>query len=70
MTLKEIREKGGLSQAKLAEASGVPQQTISAVESGTRSPGAEVLYKLARALGVTMDELYGGEKHDHPNDDE
>lgn len=57
--LKTAREKAKLSQKQLAELSKVPQQTISAIESGTRgNPGADTLYRLANALGMTMDELY------------
>ena len=57
--LKEAREKAGLSQKQLAELSKVPQQTISAIESGDRkNPGAETLYLLSAALGKKMDDLY------------
>lgn len=57
--LKEAREKAGLSQKQLAELSRVPQQTISAIESGERkSPGADTLYLLSSALGKKMDDLY------------
>lgn len=57
--LKTARENARLSQKQLAELSKVPQQTISAIESGTRgNPGADTLYRLANALGMTMDELY------------
>lgn len=38
--LKELREKKGLSQAELAEKSGIKQQTISLIENGKRqNPG-------------------------------
>lgn len=60
--LKEKRLEKGLSQKKLEELSGVPQQTISAVESGDRMPGADTLYALACALGTTMDSLYMPDK--------
>lgn len=36
MTLKELREAKGLTQAKLAKASGVPQPVISAYERGAK----------------------------------
>ncbi|WP_169276396.1 helix-turn-helix domain-containing protein [Bifidobacterium moraviense] len=36
MTLKELREAKGWTQAKLAEVSGVPQQVISAYERGAK----------------------------------
>lgn len=36
MTLRELREAKGWTQAQLAEASGVPQQVISAYERGAK----------------------------------
>ncbi len=60
--LKDAREEKKLSQKKLAELSGVPQQTISAIESGAReNTGADTLYRLATALDKKMDDLYRNE---------
>ncbi len=56
--LREAREEAGLTQKQLAELSNVPQQTISAIESGSRMPGADTLYNLASALHKRMDDLY------------
>jgi len=57
--LKEKREERKLSQYQLAALSGVPQQTISAIESHKRvNPGVETLYPLARALNCLVDDLY------------
>jgi transcriptional regulator with XRE-family HTH domain len=48
------------TQEDLARESGVPQATISRVEQGQRrNPGADVIRRLARALGVTADWLIG-----------
>lgn len=56
--LKEIREQKKLSQYQLASLSGVPQQTISAIESQKRqNPGVETLYPIAKALGCTVDDV-------------
>ena len=53
------REAAGLTQAQLAAMSGVPQQTISAIELRIRdNPTADTLYRLSRALNCTMDEMY------------
>lgn len=61
--LKEMREKRNYSQFQLATASGIAQQTISAIESGARkNPGIETLYPLAVALGCKLDDLYVPEK--------
>ncbi|PLS32106.1 helix-turn-helix protein [Bifidobacterium margollesii] len=56
MTLKELREGANMSQTRLAELSGVPQQVISAYERGAkdwRNMPLERAIALADALGVT-----------------
>ena len=58
LLLKEKRLEKNLSQKELAELSHIPQQSISAYESGSRMPAADVLHLLAMALDTTMDELY------------
>ena len=61
--LREMREKKKLSQYQLAVISGVPQQTISAIESRKRlNPGVETLYPLAKALDCLVDDLYQDEE--------
>jgi transcriptional regulator with XRE-family HTH domain len=51
--IKEQRERRGWLQTELAARSGVPQATISAIETGAKKlPGADIRRKLARALGV------------------
>jgi len=54
--LKRIRESKRLSQAKLANASGVSQQLISQIESGKNTTTKE-LPKLAAALDVSVSDL-------------
>jgi transcriptional regulator with XRE-family HTH domain len=53
--LLELREAAGLSQAKLAEASGVPFATVHGYSLGLRRPSLANTVKMARALGVTCD---------------
>ncbi len=48
--LKEIRQKAGISQEKLAEMSGIPQGSISKIENGTRDFAFSTLQKLLDAL--------------------
>jgi transcriptional regulator with XRE-family HTH domain len=50
--LRHIREKKGLSQDKLADLAGVPQNTISRIERGERKPHRATLEKLAKVLNV------------------
>lgn len=56
--LYEMRKKQQLTQQELAAISGVPQQTISNIEKGTRKlPRVGTLLKLSRALKCTVDDL-------------
>jgi len=50
--IRWVRESRGATQQGLAEWSGVPQNTVSRVESGKRRPQKGTLQKLATALGV------------------
>lgn len=53
MNLRTARKRAKLSQADLAEASGVKQPIISRIETGvTASPEWETVRKLAAALDV------------------
>ena len=48
-SLRELRERAGLSQAQLAERSGVAQPNIAAYESGRRNPSASMIERLRLA---------------------
>ena len=48
--LKEARTSAGLTQRELSEISGIPQNTISTIENGTRkNPGISTLISIAAA---------------------
>jgi len=53
--LKELRIAADLTQAVLADASGVPIGTIREYEQGKRDPLLSTAQKLARALGHGLD---------------
>ncbi len=57
--LRLARQARGLSQQQLAGVSGVTRQAVSAVESGHSDPSLRVALGLARALGMTVEELFG-----------
>ncbi|HME90894.1 MAG TPA: helix-turn-helix transcriptional regulator [Myxococcaceae bacterium] len=50
--VRVARSLQGMTQAELAEASGIPQPTLSSIENGRATLGAERAEKLARALNV------------------
>ena len=56
--LKEIREKRGLSQRKLAEKSRVPHGQISMIETNKSSPSVASLRKILGGMGITMSEFF------------
>lgn len=47
-----------MTQVELADACGVTRQTIIALEAGKYSPSLELAFKLANALGRTLDEVF------------
>jgi transcriptional regulator with XRE-family HTH domain len=55
--LRQIREKVGVSQEKLAELADLHRTYVSSVERGRRNISLLNIERLARALGVPMREL-------------
>lgn len=55
--IKNLRRSRGISQAKLAEKSGLSQAAISMIEKGMKSPTLTTLEKIAQALGVSVSDL-------------
>ena len=58
----EIRQSrlacADMTQAELARLCGVTRQTIIALEAEKYSPSLELAFKLARALGRNLDEVF------------
>lgn len=57
--LKTFRTGRDLTQTQLAKASGVAQNTISRIEVLGSCPDFRTAVRLARALGVSVEELFG-----------
>ena len=56
--LRKMRETKGLSQEKLARLADVTNNTIIKIESGKNdNPTLDTLKKIAKALGIGLDEL-------------
>ena len=55
--LREARERLGLTQATVAQRSGIHATEISRIEAGKRDPRVSTLIRLASALGVPPGEL-------------
>lgn len=58
-TLRELRERRGLTQAELGAKAEIAGASVSHFETGQRQPSLESLVKLADALEVTVDTLLG-----------
>lgn len=56
--IKEARESAGLTIRELAAKAGVAVNTVSLIEGGKSVPRADILRKIANALGRSMDELW------------
>jgi transcriptional regulator with XRE-family HTH domain len=55
--LKQLRHRRDITLSDLAEETGISTSTLSRLEAGLRRPTLEQLLPLARAYGVTLDEL-------------
>lgn len=56
--IKKLRKEKGLSQDRLSKMADIAHPTIIKIESGAiQSPTVETAQKIARALGVGIDDL-------------
>lgn len=56
--IAELRKDKGLTQEQLAEKVGLDRTYIGYLEKGNRSPSVETANKIARALGVKINEVF------------
>lgn len=61
--IKELRNKKGLTQEKLAEMVDIGERNLSKIECGTNFIKADTLSKLLTALDVEARELFNFEHH-------
>lgn len=59
--IKKIRKEKGFTQKELALRSGITRESIGNYERGDRTPPADILTSIAKALDVTTHELMTGE---------
>lgn len=55
--LKQLRHRRNITLSDLSEETGISTSTLSRLEAGLRRPTLEQLLPLARAYGVTLDQL-------------
>ncbi len=56
-TLRELRQKKGVSQEKLAEAIDSHQVYISEIENGKKIPSLAVIYKTAQFFNLSLSDF-------------
>ncbi|WP_229457854.1 helix-turn-helix transcriptional regulator [Massilia glaciei] len=57
-TMKMQRARLDFTQAQLAELSGITRKSINAIEMGHMVPSTLLALKLAKVLGVTVEQLF------------
>lgn len=60
------RSSAGMNQAQFADALGTSQSYVSEIESGTKTPSSETLFKLHSFMGGTSDattQAWGGDSY-------
>ena len=51
-------DRGEMTQEALAQACGVTRQTIIALEAGRYTPSLELAFRIARAFGVGVEDVF------------
>ena len=59
--VREFRERAGLSQVELARRARIASTNLSAIECGRLAPWPKAKRRLARALKVTLEDLFPDE---------
>jgi len=59
--IRAARKEAGLTQQGLSSAVQVSRQTIIAMETGDYAPSVYLAIKIARALGASVESLWGDE---------
>ena len=54
----EVRYQKGMSLRELAERAHLSKSYLQRIEAGEAAPSLEVMVRLAKALGVPLDDLY------------
>jgi len=62
--IKEFRAKAGMTQEELARQVGVRRETIIFLEKGKYNPSLKLAYRVAKALGSTIEEVFTFDEED------
>lgn len=64
MQLRAAREASGKTQAQVAKDCGIYESQYQNIEYGKHEPGVRTAIRIARALGKTVEELFGDQKEE------
>ena len=64
--IRDIRTKAKMTQSDLHEKTGISTTQLSAYENGKKSIGLQTIAKIAKALNVTIDDIYYGSPESRP----
>ncbi|MFT8887469.1 MAG: helix-turn-helix transcriptional regulator [Ethanoligenens sp.] len=56
--LRTLRRTRGMTQQQLADTAEVSRQTVIAIEAGRFNPSVLLAFRLAKALGVTIEDIF------------
>ncbi|MCC3671296.1 MULTISPECIES: helix-turn-helix transcriptional regulator [Terrisporobacter] len=62
--LKEYRARINVNQTEMGRLVGVSRQTISQIERGDYSPSVTLALKIAKVLGVRVEDIFSYEEDD------
>lgn len=57
-SVRKYRKQAGLKQYQLAEKVRLSDKYVQLIEAGERKPSLKTIYKIARALGVKVQDLF------------
>ena len=57
-TIRELRQRHGLTIAQVADQAGISRGMLSKIENAQTSTGLDVLHRIAQALGVSLSSLF------------
>ncbi|MDP4279706.1 MAG: helix-turn-helix transcriptional regulator [Dehalococcoides mccartyi] len=58
--IRDLRKKAGVSQEELADRAGVHRTYLGGIERGERNPSLKNIDAIARALKVSLSDLFKG----------
>jgi len=62
--IRRLRRQRNLTMAELADKIGMSQVPLGRIERGVNAPSASVIFRLSKALGVSVDTLFAEDEHE------